>query len=304
MTPGAPGGLLLYWDYDTQWGGDRSRSGGGPKAWGALEFDCTERLLELLDEHALRASFAVVGQAARPGARPYHDPLQVRRIHERGHEVGSHAHRHEWLPGLSRLALLETLRESKDALEQCIGAPVVSFVPPYNQPFDYPAGLSISLSERREARHGRIGLADLCDALAETGYRFCRVAYRPLAQRLAERVTGRLLDRPSRLETIRGVVCVRLNSPGGFDAPARAMVSSVAASGGLAVVYGHPHSLHAGNSQDERELVPFLSQVDALRRDARLLVRLPRELVLSAAGAHAVSGPAAEERREPAGAAS
>src|SRR5207253_6695103 len=85
------GGLLLFWDYDTQWGGDRSRAGRGPQPWGALEFEETDRILDLLDAHGLRAAFAVVGAAALPGYRPYHDPVQVRRIHERGHEVGSHA---------------------------------------------------------------------------------------------------------------------------------------------------------------------------------------------------------------------
>ena len=44
------GRLLLFWDYDTQWGADRSRSGNGPKAWGEDEFVNTERLLPLLAE--------------------------------------------------------------------------------------------------------------------------------------------------------------------------------------------------------------------------------------------------------------
>ena len=76
------------------------------------------------------ACFAVVGSAALPGKRPYHAPEQIRRIHDAGHEVASHSHRHEWLPALSRQALRETLSASKDALEQCIGAPIATFVPP------------------------------------------------------------------------------------------------------------------------------------------------------------------------------
>jgi peptidoglycan/xylan/chitin deacetylase (PgdA/CDA1 family) len=283
MNGAAIGTLLLFWDYDTQWGGDRSRSGGGPKDWGPLEFTNTERLLELHAAYAIPACFAVVGAAALPGERPYHDPGQVRRIHAAGHEVGSHAFRHEWLPALGPSALRESLVASRDALEQCIGDRVVTFVPPFNQPFDYFGGASLSLAERREVPRDRTDLPRLCDALRETGFRLARVAYRPIPQRVAERLTGRRFDRPARLTAIRGLACIRLNTPGGFDAPAVAMVERVAREGGIAVVYGHPHSLRGGGPQDERHLVPFLERVRELARDGLLRIALPRELVAGAA---------------------
>ena len=272
------GTLLFFWDYDTQWGADRSRLPGG-REWGRWEFEHTERLLELHARYAVPACFAVVGAAALLGERPYCDPDQVRRIHGMGHEVASHSYRHEWLPGLDRRSLLETLRTSKDALEQCVGAPVVSFVPPYNQPFDYPRGWSFSLSERRQAGRERTDLPRLCDALWETGYRFCRVSYRPVPLRLAERLVRRPLLRPSLPERIGGVTCVRLNTPGGFDRRAVAMVERCARGGGFAVVYGHPHSLRAGDAQDETWLVPFLRRVHGLQRQGRLRICLPRELI-------------------------
>ena len=138
-----PPGFMIFWDYDTQWGADRSRSNGGPKKWGPQEFENTERLLDLHAEYNIRACFAVVGAAALPGPRPYHDPDQIRRIHAAGHEVGSHSFHHDWLPGLNREALNETLARSKAALEDCIGAEAISFLPPWNPPFDYPRRLSI-----------------------------------------------------------------------------------------------------------------------------------------------------------------
>jgi hypothetical protein len=274
-----PATLLLFWDYDTQWGADRSRSGGGPKQWGALEFPNTEQLLEIHATYEVPACFAVVGAAALPGSRPYQDPDQIRRIHEAGHEVGSHAFKHDWLPGLNRRALLETLRESKDALEQCIQSGVVTFVPPYNQPYDYPQGWSFSLSERREAKEERTDLRRLCEALKETGYEFCRVAYRPLLQRLAERLRGRRLDQIAQREQISGVTCVRLNTPGGFDLPAQQMLDRCAEAGGLVVAYGHPHSLLSEGVQHKRHLLTFLEKVKDLRRQGRLQVRLPSEMV-------------------------
>jgi hypothetical protein len=276
-----PGTLLFFWDYDTQWGADRSRLNGGAKNWGHLEFTHTEELLDLHAEHEVPACFAVVGSAALPGGRPYHDPAQVRRIHAAGHEVGSHSHRHEWLPQLGRDALSETLRSSKDALEQCVGAPVVTFVPPYNQPFDYARGLSFSVAERRHAGADRTGLSRLCRVLRDTGYRFCRVAFRPLHLRIGDLLLRRRVDHPERLRQIAGVTCVRLNTPCGFHDTPMAMLKRCAERGGLLVVYGHPHSLRSGNSQDASRLVPFLQQVQRFQRAGRIVTRLPRQLLAS-----------------------
>jgi peptidoglycan/xylan/chitin deacetylase (PgdA/CDA1 family) len=285
----ARGALLIFWDYDTQWGADRSRNPRSTRDWGHLDFEHSERLLELHAEHDVPACFAVVGAAALPGARPYHDPAQISRIHAAGHEIASHAFRHEWLPGLHRAELAATLARSRDALEQCIGAPVTAFVPPFNQPFDHLRGGSISLAERREVRRDRTDLARLCEALGNAGYRFCRVSYRPLHVRAAEWLSRRRWDRPERTVRIGGVTCLRLNTPGGFDAPVLAMLERTAADGGLVVAYGHPHSLRAGNSQDERHLVPFLRRSRELARAGALRILRPRDLLAAAAPASAAA---------------
>jgi hypothetical protein len=286
LVPNAPrprARLLVFWDYDTQWGADRSRLGAGPQAWGPLEFEATDRLLDIHARLAVPACFAVVGSAACPGARPYHDPQQVRAIHAVGHEIASHAHRHEWLPGLTGDELQETLASSRDALEQCIGAPVHAFVPPFNQPFDHlPAG-SISIRERLEAGRRHITLRRLCEALAATGYRFCRVAYRPLGQRAIEWLARRRVDRPVLPTAIADVLCLRLTGQAGFDAPVRAVLARAVARGGTVVAYGHPHSLHSGSAQDERHLVPFLETAARLRAEGRLDICQPRDLIAVAA---------------------
>jgi peptidoglycan/xylan/chitin deacetylase (PgdA/CDA1 family) len=279
LMKGRPAHLLFFWDYDTQWGADRSRSPGGPGGWGALEFKHTERLLELHAEYRIPACFAVVGAAALPGVRPYHDPDQIRRIHRAGHEVASHSFRHDWLPGLGRTELRETLRKSREVLEDCIGASVTAFVPPYNQPFDYAGGWSISLSERLAVRGPeRTDLKRLCEALRETGYRFCRVAYRPLWVRVTERLTKRRLDRPSTLEQIAGIGCIRVNTPGGFAAETRVMIEANKDSGGFIVIHGHPHSLQAENSQHEAHLVPLLRRLSEGIKRSEFQVSLPRDL--------------------------
>ncbi len=280
-----PPTLVFFWDYDTQWGGDRSRAAGGAKAWGHAEFENTERLLELHAEYGVPACFAVVGAAALPGERPYHDEAQIRRMHAAGHEVASHSFRHEWLPGLGPRALREVLRQSKDALEQCIGAEVVSFVPPYNQPFDHPPAWSFSLSERREAGAERTDLGRLCTALRETGHRFCRVAYRPVYVRLAEYVLRRTLNRPGVLETISGITCVRMNLPVGFGPGSRAPVERHLQGGGIWLLHAHPHSARPeGTSQSLRPFEETLQVVARWRRDGKVRCALPRDLVRKAVG--------------------
>jgi len=269
---------MLFWDYDTQWGMDALPPPASDRL-GHLEFVHTERLLDIHAHYGIPACFAVVGAAALPGARPYHDPAQIRRIHAAGHEVASHSFRHEWLPALTRPALVETLRRSKESLQQCIGAPVISFVPPFNQPFDYPAGWSFSFSERRRVRTERTDLRRLCEVLHETGYGFCRVAYLPLHLRLVEHLLQRRRTNVSHLESIAGIPCIRMNGAAGFTGPALSALNRCATTGGIVAVYGHPHSLDSGNAQDELWLRPFLERVDQLRRRGRIQTCLPRELL-------------------------
>jgi len=273
--------LLFFWDYDTQWGADmdRSRRLSTKVDWGCLEFENTEQLLELHAQYNVPACFAVVGAAALPGERPYHDPLQIQRIHAAGHEIASHSFYHEWLPGLNRQILRETLRRSKDALEQSIGGPVVTFVPPYNQPFDYSEKWAFSLSERRAEGRDRTDIGRLCDTLRETGYSFCRIVYQPMQLQLAQRLLGWRAYSPNYPELISGVTCVRLTIPAGFTDHALRLLQASLHTPGVIVVYGHPHSLHSGNAQDAMWLVPFLQQIQHLQQQGRLRICLPREIV-------------------------
>ena len=290
--------LLIFWDYDTQFGADRTRSS-APADWGALEFDNTSRLLDLHASFGIPACFAVVGAAAQPGERPYHDPAQIRQIYAAGHEIASHSLYHDWLPGLNEAQLLDTLRQSKDALEQCIGAAVTSFVPPYNQPFDFPARGSFSLSERRAARGGRTDIPALCRALAETGYSFCRIAYQTPLER-ARRLLGfdgpQRPSRPTALEEVEGVTCLRLSHSAGFGG--QIMADLGAPGSEFIVAYGHPHSLTRGGSQDERHYLPFLERVQALAAAGSLQVVTPRQLLSSAEGEAEPVGTARQKENE------
>ncbi len=282
MTP--PPGVLIFWDYDTQWGADRSRNPHRVPDWGALEFPNTELVLEAHARYEAPACFAVVGAAALPGERPYHDPAQIRRIHEAGHEIASHSLRHEWLPGVGSDGLRETLGRSKDALEQCIGSEVTTFVPPYNQPFDHARGWSFSISERRAVRRDRIDVGRLCAALGEAGYQFSRLSYRDLATRAIERLQQRERYRPERVTTIAGVASLRINTPYGFAKEGLRAIEGQLDQGGYWVLYGHPHSVtDESNPQSLRNLVATLEVLDRWRREGRIRFVQPRELVAGVA---------------------
>src|SRR5439155_14328897 len=125
-------------------------------------------------------------------------------------------------------------------------------------PFDYPRQWSFSLSERREAGHDRVDLPRLCNALEETGYRVCRVGYRPLYQRFLEGLTRRSFDRPVSPEIIAGVTCIRLNTPNGFSAGSAAVVTRCVGWGGIAVRSGYPPCLRTGTTQAARWPVPVM----------------------------------------------
>ena len=274
------GKLIIFWDFDAQWGAERSRSGGGTKEWGLREFTNTERLLDLHAQAGIPACFAVVGSVALPGDRPYHDPALIRQISAAGHEIASHALEHEWLPALNRQQLNKMLLDSKDALEQCTGKEVRSFVPPYNQPFDYPARGSFSLSERREAGRQRTDIPGLCQALKDGGYGFARITYTPLQERLMSWVKRSNNHRAFQPEIISGITTLRLGGRAGFKEDALQHVKQAIQTGGYAQVYGHPHSLSGNTGQSEPYFSAFLNQVKAWVEQDLLEIVLPSSLCI------------------------
>jgi len=84
----------------------------------------TRWLLEQLRPRGIQATFFVLGQIARAY------PGLVRAIDREGHEVASHGWDHHRLHHLTPDTFRTDLRQSKDALEQVIGKPVVGYRAP------------------------------------------------------------------------------------------------------------------------------------------------------------------------------
>lgn len=82
------------------------------------------KLLDVLDEHEITATFFCVGRMAMDF------PEVIRRIMERGHEIGCHSHVHTWLNKMSEDILRKDTTEALKTLEDVSGQKVVSYRAP------------------------------------------------------------------------------------------------------------------------------------------------------------------------------
>ncbi len=102
-----------------------------PSGWVGITFDDGNasdyvHALPLLAQHGFRATFFICGE--RVGIELPAE--QVRAMHAGGMHVGSHAMSHRFMTTLSAADERAELVESRAALEQLIGQPVVHFAPP------------------------------------------------------------------------------------------------------------------------------------------------------------------------------
>jgi polysaccharide deacetylase family protein (PEP-CTERM system associated) len=84
----------------------------------------TERLLDVFDQFAVRATFFVLGWV---GER---HPDLVRRIAQRGHEIASHGYAHRLVYDQTRDGFREDIRRAKRLLEDATGSAVGGFRAP------------------------------------------------------------------------------------------------------------------------------------------------------------------------------
>src|ERR1700727_2731172 len=85
----------------------------------------TERLLDLLAHHNIRATFFLIGNSARQR------PQIVRAIAASGHLIGNHSMTHPWLAWQSPARIREELADCKAILEDTLGDPIRYFRAPH-----------------------------------------------------------------------------------------------------------------------------------------------------------------------------
>ncbi len=89
------------------------------------EFDVyLKKVLDLLDEKSLKATFFCLGKVAAEF------PYVVRDIADRGHEIGCHSNEHLWLNTMSPDEVKQDTHAAVSALEDLIGKKVLSYRAP------------------------------------------------------------------------------------------------------------------------------------------------------------------------------
>lgn len=99
-----------------------------PKAnWSKMQSSVSamaDAILGIFHEVNIKATFFIVGWLAD------HNPEIVRRIHRAGHEIASHSYWHREVYDLSKAEFAADARQSKQALENCIGAEILGYRAP------------------------------------------------------------------------------------------------------------------------------------------------------------------------------
>jgi polysaccharide deacetylase family protein (PEP-CTERM system associated) len=99
-----------------------------PEAWSGYEARLernADRLLALLDEHGVTATFFVLGHVAN------RYPDLIRRIGAAGHEIGVHGYWHRKVHSLSPELFADELDQAMQALEPLVSEPIVGHRAPY-----------------------------------------------------------------------------------------------------------------------------------------------------------------------------
>jgi polysaccharide deacetylase family protein (PEP-CTERM system associated) len=98
-----------------------------PEEWPSLEsrvVDSTQRLLDILDYASVHATFFVLGWVAE------RQPILVREIETRGHEVACHGYAHRMIQRQTRQEFAADVARAKATLEEAIGAAVIGYRAP------------------------------------------------------------------------------------------------------------------------------------------------------------------------------
>ncbi len=97
----------------------------------AISFDCawgvdyTDKLLEIMEKEEVKCTFFTVEFWAKA------HPDYLKKIAEKGHEIGTHSATHPYMSKLDKSAIIKELTTSREAIESVTGKKVEVFRPPY-----------------------------------------------------------------------------------------------------------------------------------------------------------------------------
>ncbi len=174
--------------------------------------------------------------------------------------------RHLFLPPLRRDELFEEAANSRRALEDCIGAAVRGFIPPFNRPMHFPQRRAFSVSEMLGLHgrgRGRQSVGSMLRTLGEAGYSWSRVSFEDKLARL------RGGAKPEQPFVYGAVTAIPLHCTG-FAEAARALVRRYIDTDMVINLYGHPSQALEEREQGAGALDDFLEMFGDERRRGRL----------------------------------
>jgi peptidoglycan/xylan/chitin deacetylase (PgdA/CDA1 family) len=277
-----PGSLCLLWDYDSAIGQINATLPYKFRQENIIqEIENVDYILKLGSDYGINMTFACVGFTAEPGHYPYHVPEQIKHIHELGHEVASHSWRHEWFPFLEKEQIRRSLARSKETLENCLGVPgsVKGFVPPFNRPMTWYRKVAISLGDRALGPwyHGS-NIGSLLKILREVGYTWCRLTYRSLWSRVADKfkqqqITLKDWQRVNEILVVPHHYC-------GFDEPALQLLDMAAEKEKSLVITGHPTGLNRRWGENVKHFQAFLQRISDYQEKGKIKTRTISEYMV------------------------
>ena len=226
------------------------------------ELEAVAELRGLSARLGIAMTFATVGLAAEDVPAPFGARGELQALHAAGHEIASHAWRHEWLPHITTQQLRRSLVRSKLALEQAVGevGAVTGFVPPFNRPMTWLARGEVRPGDRWAYPPAAGATLDrLIPTVSGAGYRWVRAGYR-------RRLGRTRADRLFAPELVAGCVNVP-HHYNGFDDHAHSLLDEAVLRRRLVVLTGHPAGLFR-STNEHRSLVVGLLELAASRRDA------------------------------------
>jgi polysaccharide deacetylase family sporulation protein PdaB len=106
----------------------------------AISFDCawgtdyTDKILDTLDFYKVKCTFFATQFWVEK------NPEYVKKIVERGHEMGTHSRTHSYMSKMNKQEIEDELKTSKEAIEKITGVKVELFRPPYGDYDDLLVG--------------------------------------------------------------------------------------------------------------------------------------------------------------------
>ena len=272
--------ICLIWDFDSAIGQINSQYPYNYNYKNLLtEIENVRRILTISESLDGKMVFAISGFSAEEGVFPYSIKELIVEIYQRGHEIASHSWKHEWFPFLDKSQILKSLTRSKKALESCIGVEntILGFIPPFNRPMSWYKKLSFSLGDKKIGyKYPGSNLSSLLPLVSECGYKWIRITYNPILEKLFKIDSIASLSR--KWQYSDNIFCVHHNYCG-FDRKALELIEKSIALKSNIIITGHPIGLSLNGKENIRYFMNMVEKIKYFEDNNQLQLLTMQEIL-------------------------